>query len=306
MIEEFSEQEQHQINGRHCYIKYLSTRRRGNYLLSDAEYGYQSVGLPHGTEEEKIAFFISALPDAKLLDGGKNFGCGVLQAWVGYKDACVNIAKCFLSTKGEVDDPLLPLLGKGEIDKWAYEYKWLEAYLYKNLWHLICDNSRLITLNLDKNWGYPFTSIADLLCEIVRGDIEGEFSRYLLSSYEYKGWEIDQIDKLKRKMHKDKFPEGEKEIEEEKKFWALIDKNSAKAIWYDRVIAIAYELADRGVDKIKTYLDINSNNIDAMARLRIKSSRDPALKSHRRKSHYCVEGVITEGTLRQKWKDRKA
>ncbi|MDM9385022.1 hypothetical protein QUB80_30655 [Chlorogloeopsis sp. ULAP01] len=126
----------------------------------------------------------------------------------------------------------------------------------------------------------------------MRGDIEGEFSRYLLSFYEYKEWEIDQINKLKRKMHKDKVTEEQ----EEKKFWKLVDKYAAKAIWYERVIAIAYKLADCGVDGIKPYLDINSNNIDAMARLSIKSSRNPALKKHMRKSHYCVEGVITEGT----------
>ncbi|WP_190409247.1 hypothetical protein [Anabaena subtropica] len=207
-----------------------------------------------------------------------------------------------MSTKGGVDDPLLPLLRKGEIDQWTYDYKWLEADLYKNLWHLIRDNSRLITLNLDKNWGYPFISNTDLLCEIIRGDIEGEFSSYLLSFYEYKEWEIDEINKLKRKMHKDKVIEKQ----EENKFWKLIDKNAAKAIWYDRVIAIAYKLADCGLDSIKPYLDINSNNIDAMARLKIKSSRDPALKNHKRNSHYCVEGIITEGTLREKWKLHKA
>ncbi|BAY34406.1 hypothetical protein NIES2107_63110 [Nostoc carneum NIES-2107] len=179
MIDKSSEGEKDEIRGRHCYIKYLSTRERGNYLLSDVEYGYQSVGLPHGTEEEKIAFFISALPDANLLDGAK-VSYALLQTWVGYKDACVNIAKCFLSTKGEVDDPLLPLFEKGEIDKWKYEYNWLGADVYKNIWYLILNNSRLITLNLEKNWGYPFTSNVDLLCEIVREVIEGEFSRYLL------------------------------------------------------------------------------------------------------------------------------
>ncbi|MDM9385023.1 hypothetical protein QUB80_30660 [Chlorogloeopsis sp. ULAP01] len=110
----------------------MSARKRGNYVAFEAEYCYQSVGSPHRNEEEQIAFFISGLPDAKLLDG-KNVGYGVLQTWVGYKDACINIAKCFLSTKGNDDDPLLPLLEKGEIDEWKYEYKWLDADLYKNL-----------------------------------------------------------------------------------------------------------------------------------------------------------------------------
>jgi hypothetical protein len=141
MVEQSSEQEQFQISGRHCYIKYLSTRKRGNFLVSDAEYGYQSVSLPHGTEEEQIAFFISGLPDAKLLDGGKYLHDGVLKVWVGYKDACVNIAKCFLSTKGGVDDPLLGLLEKGEIDKWNAPppYCYAFAQNYKKIKYFLLD-----------------------------------------------------------------------------------------------------------------------------------------------------------------------
>jgi starvation-inducible outer membrane lipoprotein len=57
------------------------------------------------------------------------------------------------SPKGGVDDSLLALLEKGKIDKWEYDYKWLEADLYKNIWHLIRDNNRLITVNLAENWG---------------------------------------------------------------------------------------------------------------------------------------------------------
>ncbi|BAY34402.1 hypothetical protein NIES2107_63070 [Nostoc carneum NIES-2107] len=129
-----------------------------------------------------------------------------------------------------------------------------------------------------------------------------ESDRRGINLYEYKFWEIDQIDKLKRIIHKQQLSD---EQIKPTNFWKLVDKHTAKAIWYDRVISIAHKLADCGVDSIKTYLEINSNIIDAMARLRIRSARDPLLKSHHRTSHYCVDAIITEGTLREKWKHRK-
>lgn len=299
MINQSSEQEKSLFIGRYCYLKYLSTTPRGNFSISDVEYCYCSVGSPNGTEEEQIAFFISGLPNPKLLDGGKNLCQGVLDIWVAYKDSCVELAKCFLFTKGKEDDPFLESLSKKEINRSEYEYEWLKGELYKNLWHLIHHNSELIIKSLQKNWDYYFVSDIDLMCEIVRGVIEGEFSRYLLNIYQYNASEIDDINKLKRKMHRNELSVVEKE-----KLWNLIDKHTAKAIWFDRVITIANALADHGINEIKTNLDIHSKIIDAMARFNIKRVRNPALRSPR-KSHYCVEGVITEGTI-PKWKLHEA
>ncbi|GBO53416.1 hypothetical protein APA_1323 [Pseudanabaena sp. lw0831] len=191
------------MKGRYCsvtceFIRQTSVNTRwiGHYL-------WDTVGSDSGTDLEKIAYFISGLPDATLLEDGKNIHDGIGKEWVDRKDICIEIARCFLADKGQQNDPLIDILNIGDIEKFTYEFRWLETELYRNLWMMITSHSQEIVSNMKRIWEYPFSSDIELLCRIIQEDLEGEFVVYTQSFYQYHAKELDQIDKLKRKDHTD-------------------------------------------------------------------------------------------------------
>ena len=161
---------------------------------------------------------------------------------------------------------------------------------------MITSHSQEIVSNMKRICEYPFSSDIELLCRIIQEDLEGEFVVYTQSFYQYHAKELDQIDKLKRKDHRDELTS-----EEEKKLWELIDKSRYPAIWYDRLIQVCHELENTGLESITPYLDINSDNIDKRCKMKIKAERDPVLKLHKRQSHYVEKGVFGRG-VKTKWK----
>ncbi|MBU7584796.1 MAG: hypothetical protein KAF91_18110 [Nostoc sp. TH1S01] len=184
MTEKSIEAEQVYIGQKHGYVQYLTAKGNPNHFLSNPEFGHSKFGSLQGTEEDRIAYFMCHVPDVKLVAFQ---GCtyNILQTWLAYKNECIEIAQCFLSTQGGSDDILLQSRNKGEIDEWQYQYKWLETTLYKNLWHLLHENHVLFIRVLKENWNYTFASDVDLLCEIFREVIEAEFLPYIASFHQY-------------------------------------------------------------------------------------------------------------------------
>ncbi|GBE90959.1 hypothetical protein [Nostoc cycadae] len=285
------------LTGRYCQLICTLIKEVGNHAFWDATCNFFPVGSNKGTEEEIMAFFMSNLPDMSLLEGGNNLHYGVIQIWLMIKEKTLEIAHCLLSIKGQHNDFLLHMLHHGIIDEWTYQYRWLEADLYKNMYNLInCNQGNLIISNLKNNWSYTFDNNLELICQIIREDLEGEFGVYILPYYQYKAKDIQEISKLKRKEHQNKLSPIERE-----KLWALIDQNTTKHIWLDRFLYIANALAEKGCSEIKKFLEIHSNILYAINKLQIKSYCDPALKIHKQVSHYCENGVISYG-VKPKWK----
>lgn len=283
------------IKGRYCSVicefigqTSVNTRWIGHYL-------WDTVGSDSGTDLEKIAYFISDLPDARVLEGGKNLHHGITQKWVAYKDICIEIAQCFLAEQGQESDPLIKLFSDGEIDKFTYDFRWLEAEMYKNLWVMIANHSNLIRSNMSRIWGYTFRNDIEIVCQIIKEDLEGEFISYIQPFYQYHAKELGQIDKLKRKQHR-----GDLTPKEEKRLWELIDKSRPPSIGFERLIMVAHGLKDAGLKSIEPYLVAHSANIYAWTKMHIQADRSPDLKSHKRQSHYVAKGIF-EGGVKTRW-----
>jgi hypothetical protein len=284
------------MKGRYCSVTCEFIRQTSVNTSWIGHYLWYGVGSDSGTDLEKIAYFISDLPNAKDLEGGKNLHYGIIQKWVDCKDICIEIAQCFLAEQGQESDPLIKLLSDGEIVKFTYDFRWLETELYRNLWMMITSHSQEIVSNMKRIWEYPFSSDIELFCRVLQEDLEGEFVVYTQSFYQYHAKELDQIDKLKRKDHRDELTS-----EEEKKLWELIDKSRYPAIWYERLIEVCHALKNDGLESITPYLDMHSDNIDKISKMKIKAERDPNLKSHKRQSHYVEKGIFWGG-VKTKWK----
>ncbi|WP_103670097.1 hypothetical protein [Pseudanabaena sp. BC1403] len=282
--------------GRYCYATFEFIGQTSINTRCNARFHWKDVGSEVGTELEQVAYFISNLPDTDLLEGGQDLHYGILQEWVYCKDKCIEIARCFLVEKGANSDLLLNLLKADEIDQFTYEFRWIETDLYKNLWMMITTHKTVIVESMKKNWKYPFSSEIELFCQIIREDLEGEFICYLEPFYQYHAKTLGEIDKLKRKQHRDEITP-----DEEAKMWELIDKSRSPAIWFNRLITIADKLGDLELESIKPYLDRHSDYIDKMSLMHIKADRSPKLKSHKRQSHYVEKGIF-KGGVKPRWK----
>lgn len=246
------------IKGKYCHVICELVGQTSFKEKWMAKYHWDSVGLDVGSDVEQISYFTSNLLDPKLLEDCKNIHNGIGKEWVNCKDICIEIARCFLADKGQQNDPLIDILNIGDIDKFTYDFRWIETELYRNLWMMITSHSQEIISNMKRIWEYPFSSDIELLCRIIQEDLEGEFVVYTQSFYQYHAKELDQIDKLKRKDHRDEI------TSEEKKLWELIDKSRYPAIWYERLIQVCQELKNAGLESITPYLDVNSDNIESI------------------------------------------
>ncbi len=281
-----------QFVGQYCQVTCKPVREIGNLFRWNADFESYSVGSESGTEEEQIAFFIAGLPDEQLLEGHTHLHEGQLFVhWVKLRDSCVEIAIGFLLPE------FLQIPSNCEfVEKWKYRYRKLEVELYKSLWFLIKNHSSLLIPILRDNWDFPFESSLDLFKQIVREDIEGEFSCYLFDEYQYKANDIHEIAMLKRKNHK-----GQLTKEEENQLWELIDKHTAKAIWRERLILVANFLAKQQVVGVEEALKSHDAIIHKMSKLHIDRHRDSELNVYKQPSHYVRDGFYSRG-VKPKWK----
>lgn len=269
------------LKGRHSIISCESLQSFKTFDKVYFQVFWDKVGTdsPTATDRERIARFISTLPDFFCVLEEK-ITIDTLEAWILAKDAAVRIARCFLAGRSQPDNPLLRDLEDGLIDQWLHDYKWLESDLYENLWKLISLRERLIKTALAKIWGYPFTSSRDLMQQIIQEDLEGEFCQIFKPRYSYKSGEIQKIAKLKRKFHRDELSDAE-----QKQMWQLIDRHAPYPMWYDRVISVCQSLAVRGDVFIQTRLRIHGEILDGICKMQIRAECTPSLRHHRSRSH---------------------
>lgn len=284
---------EHVILTKHCLFEYTTTHKVGTVDKRSYQVQWNQVGSnsQDASERERIARFISNLPnedfwlgDLKTLD--------LMMEWIRWKDRAIDIARYFLAGHDNPDNPLQREFKAGLIDEEKYKYIRSEAHLYENWWQLVQLNEQQIKAVLEKikSWGYPFDSSRELVEEIIRADLEGEFSNCLKTRYVYDSKEIKQIAVLKRKHHR-----GELSETEWQELLKLIDQNAPYPIWYDRVISVAEVLAERGNTCIEKHLEINSKIINRLSRMQYQRERSQTT------SNTWDKGINTPG-IKPGWK----
>lgn len=269
------------LEGRHCIIRCESLQSFKTFDKVYIRVFWDTVGndSPTATDRERIARFISTLPDFfRVLE--EKITIDTLQAWIVAKDAAVQIARCFLAGRSQPDNPLLRDLEDGLIDQYLHDYWWLESDLYENLWKLVSLRERKIKAVLAKIWGYPFTSSRDLMQQIIQEDLEGEFCQIFKPRYSYKSSEIQKIAKLKRKLHRNELSDTE-----QKQMWHLIDRHAPYPMWCDRVVSVCKSSVVRGDTFIQTRMRIHGEIIDGLCKMQIRAECTPSLRHHRPRSH---------------------
>ena len=121
------------IKGKYCHVICELVGQNSFKKKWMANYHWDSVGSDVGSDLEQISYFTSNLLDPKLLEDCKNIHNGIGKEWVNCKDICIEIARCFLADKGQQNDPLIDTLDIGDIDKFTYDFRWIETELYRNL-----------------------------------------------------------------------------------------------------------------------------------------------------------------------------
>ena len=114
------------INGKYCHVICELVGQTSFKEKWMAKYHWVSVGSDVGSDIEQIAYFISNLPDAELLEDSKNIHDGIGKEWVDRKDICIEIALCFLADKGQQNDLLIDILNIGYIQGYFILAKGLE------------------------------------------------------------------------------------------------------------------------------------------------------------------------------------
>ncbi len=269
------------FQGNHCIAGLVIVQEFGKIAKAELIAEWEVINSNAATDQEKIAHFISSLPTLSEEKCHPDQVC----EWVRRKDWAVKLAKCYQAGKGQPDNPLLRELEDGLIDQWKHDYIWLECDLYENLWKLIKLRGRQIKSAIKRAFGdFPFACGRELMEEIIRADIDDEFRQCLKKKYEWKPTHLKEIAKLKRKMHRDEISDPELE-----RLYALIDQHAPYPIWYDRLLSVCEVLAERD-PFISTRLNINSDIIDGLCRLKLKAECDPLLKHHRRPAETWIDG----------------
>lgn len=278
------------LKGRYCEVKYYwiaSGQAEGNVNFAPF---WEDAGSDGETaaDEERIASAISNMPHADLFISFTSFD--QVREWIGKKDYCVKIARCFLAAEGQPDDPLLAELAAGRIDQFSYDYAWAATNLYRSIWHILKEREEAIKYLLKKGVGnYPFASNRELLIEIIREDLEGEFIGCLKRRYTYKASHIAEIAKLKLKEHQTELTESEW-----KKLYGLTDQYIPYAKWFNYSLLAANKLAETD-HFTNTILEAYSASLAKLVKLQIYRDFKPELKKHRRLSHTWEKGKYKEG-----------
>lgn len=259
---------------KHCLFEYTLIREQGTLatLLPQVHWHFVGSDSADASDRERIAWFISDLPGQYFWQGYLKT-MDLMMEWTWWKDRAIDIAKCFLVGRNNSDNPLLNERKAGLLDEEMYKYIRYEADLYENLWQLIQLNEQPIKAELEKvkRWGYPFASSRELVEEIIRADLDGEFSNCLKERYIYNPRINRKIATLKRKDHREGLSEAERQ-----ELLTLIEQNAPYPIWYDRVISVAEYLAEQGNQCIKQHLEINSEIINRLKRKQYQRERSKA------------------------------
>lgn len=254
---------------KHCIYIDTTTEEFSDIYGLDQHVFWNLVGSKsaESSDREKFARFISELPGNYFFEGYLKTDDQVGE-WMRWRDRLIDFAKYFLAGINNRANPLLKERKAGIIDEETYLSIRVTAQLFDNWWQLVMLNEEPIKAALEKTCGYPFSCGRELVEEMIRGDIEGEFSNCLKSYYVYNSKVIRDIATLKHKQHR-----GELDEVEEQELYKLIDLNSAFPIWYHRVISVCEYLAERGNQSIAEHLAINGKIINRLSRGQFKRER---------------------------------
>jgi len=284
----------HRIKGEYTSVDIRIQSRFRGYSWN-VDFDYSIVGNPEGTPEERIAYFISHLPDREAMEMTTSLTFDTFDFWVKCRDSSLLMAVSFLTTKGSSSDLLLQALSDGKVDRWRYEYDWLLIETFKALWYLLRDYEDAIFEMLNKSYKVPFNNSTELFCRLVQDEIHFHFSPYLSSFHQHNENNIAQIDKLKLKKHK-----GSISREDEERLNQLIGSSSFDD-WHSRVLLATHFLALQGNKNINTRLDQFWKLVDDLSKMRFRAFCNPLLKRIIEPSFYIQNGIFTKD-IYGKWK----
>lgn len=248
---------------------------------------------PTASNKEIIAQIICNSPDITRL-AEEPITLEILNHWCLFKDNCVRIGKCFLSGKGEPDDPLLREKEDKIIDTFTYEHIWLETALYEALWRLINTKGDKILKILKQNWKNAFfQSSVELMRELIREDLDESFYAIVHSKfYQYN-------------------PKLDKELQILNSQTNLLDKNNRRrenlinqlyphtkyALWNERLRLVLDTLAEKGDVFVYTHLEIIEDIKRGLAKLSVKTHCNPSYKHHKLPLYTWQNGHIKSDKL---------
>lgn len=200
----------------------------------------------------QIAYFISELPSAHLLDEIRSLD--QLSHWMHTKALALRIAKCWYWGHQQLVNPLVGELEEGLIDRWAYDFIWWESIWRENLRMLIYQRGREIRTLLRDQGEYPFHSELELFQEILRAESDGEFLKCTKPCYVERAGDIKKLVDLKSKELRTVLPPNER-----KKLKSLEDYYAPPRVWLNYVLKAAQKLAEQDTliqPLLKTYDEI--------------------------------------------------
>ncbi|MBD2014333.1 hypothetical protein H6F96_10150 [Microcoleus sp. FACHB-53] len=231
---------------------------------------------PEASDRERIAKFISELPNANFIQDLTQLD--QIYRWAEWKNECIWIAKCFMAGRGSVDNPLLRPLEEGEIDQYYHDSCWLTVDFYENLWKLIHLKDRRIKAAFNKlEWS--FESPRQLLEEIIASEINGEFSNILKPRYEHHVKELKKLAKLAHRSYK-----GFLSQKDRTELARLKEKHSQPNTWLTRLIDVS-----RGLAETDEFFQVRVAIHDEIMRGICKLQQDAACKPELRR-----QGQISE------------
>lgn len=283
-IELFREYSDGDCHAQIAITEQLGCRFKLSFLITWKTVGYD---FPGASDRTRTARLISELPSESFLQELQDFD--QLRHWMALKDFAIQLAKCWEAGRGQPDNPLAWALEENLVTEWWHDYVWLSVDLYENLWRLIHLKARAIKAAFKKRWEHPFTSVPELLQEIVRSDIDSEFLNCLKPLFIEKANEISEITNIKRRQRR-YFPLPIHANWQRLTLWVrmvqlvewellrkLVRQYSTPAIWYERLMEVTQALAERDTF-VATRLKIHYELQDSLHKMQQRASCDPNLK----------------------------
>ena len=252
-------------------------------------------GSHSASEKMRLARFISDLPSSSLIQELNTLD--QLIHWAMVKDYCILLAKLFVAGHGSIPDNPLQQAIDSEINLRYYNTMLLSSNLYQNLWDLIVFKQRLLRAEfIRQGWEFPFKPYRLFMEEIIRSDIDGEFSNVLKSCYVDKAQDYRWIAELGKKNLNGTLSSKEREM-----LSNLTAKHTQPNEWLTRLITVAELLSYDRV--IKTKLDIHNTIMNSIASRQVQEAKRPELKSVQGDpSNTWINGIKFSG-IQPEWKN---
>lgn len=268
------------VNHTYQYLNCRAVLFLGQKILNgkckyDAIVSWKPVGSssPKASDKLRLARFISELPDADYLNQISHFD--QLERWLHVKDYMLYVAKCLLAGSDEQpDNPLLRDLEEEKIEPFYHNRIWLSTRMYENLWSLVNLKWKQIKARLKRSkWRCPFTTGRELMEEIIKTEVDSEFSVCLKSFFEDKPHEISELFALSRKNLTTDLPS-----DRQKQLKKLVGKYATPNPWLERLIEVSRGIAKNDV-LIYNMLATHDAHLDGICKSQQDASCKPELKS---------------------------